>query len=122
MGKKFFQASVLKLDLASKCLLISIFSLCISASSFAFATRPITGKVTSDKGEALSGATVLIKGSSTATTTTADGSYSINVDDNAKALVFSYVGFISQEINITSASTINVSLKSETTGMNDINH
>jgi iron complex outermembrane receptor protein len=120
MGKKFFQASVLKLDLASKCLLISIFSLCISASSFAFATRPITGKVTSDKGEALSGATVLIKGSSTATTTTADGSYSINVDDNAKALIFSYVGFVSQEINITSASTINVSLKSETTGMNDI--
>ncbi len=60
----------------------------------------ITGRVTDDKGQPLSGATVMVKGTNIATTTDANGFFRFsNVPANG-ALVFSYVGFNSKEIAI----------------------
>jgi TonB-linked SusC/RagA family outer membrane protein len=71
--------------------------------------QTVSGTVTDDTGLPLPGATVLIEGTNTGKTTDFDGNYSIKAN-NGQTLVFSYVGFTSQKIKVTSA-TINVQLK-----------
>lgn len=71
--------------------------------------QTVSGTVTDDTGMPLPGATVLIKGTTTGKTTDFDGNYSIKAN-NGQTLVFSYVGFTTQEIKVSSA-TINVQLK-----------
>lgn len=73
--------------------------------------QTVTGTV-SEEGGPLPGANVIVKGTSNGTTTDFDGNYTLNdVGDNA-TLVFSYVGFGSQEIAVDGQSVINVSLSS----------
>ena len=67
--------------------------LMVLSVSIAFAQKKVTGKVTGgDTGGGLSGATVKVKGSSTAVSTGADGSYSINVPNDNASLEVSFVG------------------------------
>ncbi|MBL7906001.1 MAG: TonB-dependent receptor [Bacteroidales bacterium] len=70
--------------------------------------RAVTGKVTDDKGIGLPGVTILVKGTTTGTVTDIDGNYKINPTGNT--LVFSFIGFAPQEINIDGRSVINVKL------------
>ena len=73
------------------------------------AQRTVSGKVTDDSGETLPGVNVVIKGTTTGVTTDIDGNYQISVEDGA-TLIFSYVGFETQEIQVGARSTIDVSL------------
>lgn len=73
--------------------------------------KTITGTVSDDDGLPLPGANILIKGTSTGTQSDFDGNYSITASVG-QTLVFSYVGFDSQEIRVGTANTINVSLTS----------
>lgn len=79
--------------------------------STAWAQKTITGKVTDagDNSEII-GATILVKGTTTATVTDVNGDYRINVPDNNAVLVFTYVGKLSQEITVGNQSVINVRL------------
>ncbi len=79
--------------------------------STAWAQKTITGKVTDagDNSEII-GATILVKGTTTATVTDVDGNYRVNVSDNNAVLVFSYVGKIAQEITVGNQSVINIRL------------
>lgn len=80
-------------------------------SNFALAQRTITGVVTdAESGEALIGANVLVVGTSTGTVTDIDGSYSLEVPDDATQLEFSYTGYTSQTITIEASNTIDVAL------------
>jgi iron complex outermembrane receptor protein len=73
--------------------------------------RVITGKVTDSKdGSALPGVTITAKGSGSGTQTNADGSYRISVDRSVTILVFSSVGFGTQEISIDGKNSIDVSM------------
>ncbi len=69
----------------------------------------VTGKVTDDKGNALPGASIKIKGSSKGTSTNETGVFTITVTD-AAILVVSYVGYEAQEIAVGGKSEINVQL------------
>ncbi|MEQ6166790.1 SusC/RagA family TonB-linked outer membrane protein [Ekhidna sp. MALMAid0563] len=89
-------------------LLLSFAFLTVVAFS-AMAQRTVSGKVTDDTGEALPGVNVVIKGTTTGVTTDLDGNYRLSVDDGA-TLIFSYVGFETQEIEIGSRTTIDVTL------------
>ena len=60
----------------------------------------ITGTITDESGEALIGASVLIKGTTTGTTTDIDGFYSLTVPNSDYTLVFSYTGYATQEIEL----------------------
>jgi len=81
------------------------------SATVSFAQRTITGKVIdAASSEALIGANVVVEGTSNGVTTDVNGSYSITVDDNAKALVFSYTGYSAQTIQISASSVIDVSL------------
>ncbi|HBL76342.1 MAG: hypothetical protein A2W90_08385 [Bacteroidetes bacterium GWF2_42_66] len=73
----------------------------------------LSGKITDQStGEALPGVTIVIKGTTTGTISDFDGNYSIQVEKGVTVL-FSYVGYLSQEIQIENQSTLNVSLKSD---------
>lgn len=78
----------------------------------ALAQQNVSGTVTDAEGLPLPGATVVVKGTATATTADFDGNYTIAAA-NGDVLVVSYVGYNSLEINVTSA-TINVTLESST--------
>jgi TonB-linked SusC/RagA family outer membrane protein len=83
-------------------------------------SRIIKGKVTDEKGEALRGATVLLKGGSTITTTSADGSFSMEVPDDAKTVVVSYTGMEDQEIPISGITDVQVRLKQTNIALSDV--
>ena len=83
-------------------------------------SRTVTGKVIDDKGNGIANASVTIKGSRLGTTTTADGSYVLNVPANATTLVISSVGFGSSEVAISNRSNITVQLTSDSRDMNEV--
>jgi TonB-linked SusC/RagA family outer membrane protein len=72
----------------------------------------VKGTVTSDKGEPLPGVTVVVQGTSIGTFTDSQGTYSLEVpDENANGtLVFSFVGFLTQEVPIENRTTIDATL------------
>lgn len=77
--------------------------------SFSFAQNLITGKVISSDGEELPGVTIQIKGTNVGVITGIDGRFNIQASPE-DILVFSYVGFLGQEIKVGSQTVINVSL------------
>lgn len=83
-------------------------------------TRTVTGKViSSDDGAPVPGVNVQVKGTSTGTVTDANGNYSISVGNNA-VLVFSFVGYATQEVSVGSQSVIDVTLQSDVTALTEI--
>ncbi|MCE6989572.1 TonB-dependent receptor [Dyadobacter sp. CY323] len=71
----------------------------------------IRGKVTDEKGEGLPGVNVVQKGTQKGTVTDVDGNFFIDVPDASAVLVFSFVGYLSQEVQVNSRTLIDVTLK-----------
>ncbi len=71
--------------------------------------KTINGQVTNEKGEPVSGASVMIKGTNTGTTSDGRGAYSLSVPNNA-VLVFSYVGYDATELRVGSGTTLNAQI------------
>jgi iron complex outermembrane recepter protein len=72
-------------------------------------TKTISGKViTSEDGTALPGINILLKGTTTGTTTDSDGKYSLSVPESGSILLFSFVGFVSQEVPVGASSVVDV--------------
>jgi len=95
--------------------------LMVLSVSIAFAQKKVTGKVTGgDTGGGLSGATVKVKGSSTAVSTSADGSYSINVPNDNSSLEVSFVGYEGSEVRVGSQSVINVVLQASSSALQTV--
>ncbi|GAB3931334.1 TonB-dependent receptor [Larkinella terrae] len=84
-----------------------------TSPGIAIADFTVSGKVTSEKGEGLPGVSVVIKGTTRGTVTNNEGNYTLSVPEagSGATLVFSFVGYLSQEMNVSSSTTINVSLK-----------
>lgn len=82
--------------------------------------RTVTGKVIAEEdGSVLPGVSILVKGSTSGTSTNIDGEYAINVPANA-VLVYSFVGFITQEVPVGSNSVIDITLKSDILALSEI--
>ena len=86
----------------------------------ALAQRTVTGKVTDEKGSPLANVSVLVRGTTTGTTTKDDGSYSLTVPANAKALVFSAVDMSPVEVGIGTNTVVNATLKAEDRTMSEV--
>ena len=80
--------------------------------SIMYSQRTVKG-VVSDEAGSLPGVTVQVKGTSTGTQTDLDGNYSVTVTSDSAVLVFSYLGYKTQEITVGSRSTVNVTLVEE---------
>ena len=79
----------------------------------------VSGKVTGENGQPLPGVTVKVKNTTTAVVSDNNGEYKISVPDGG-TLIFSFVGYDTQEINVNSQAMINVSLKAQNTGLNEV--
>ena len=84
------------------------------------AQKTVTGSVNDEKGSPIPNATVIIKGTATGTVTKPDGSFSINVPANAKALIISSVDMVTQEVTIGSQTFIKVALKIDDKVMTEV--
>ncbi len=83
------------------------------------AQSTVTGMVTDEDGQPLPGANVLVKGTTNGTQTDFDGNYTITADSDA-TLVFSYIGFASQEVAVNGQSTINLSLAEDASQLDEV--
>jgi TonB-linked SusC/RagA family outer membrane protein len=102
--------------------LLLLISLCANAGGNTFAAdKKITGKVLDSKDSSpLPGVNVLIKGTGTGTSTDASGNYEINVPNESSALVFSFVGFTSQEITVGNQSVVDVNLVTDAKALTEV--
>jgi TonB-linked SusC/RagA family outer membrane protein len=79
----------------------------------------VTGKVTGDNGEGLSGVSVSVKGTSVGTTTDNAGNFTLTVPEKG-TLVVSYIGYVSQQVPVNSKSVINVKLTASNKVMDEV--
>ncbi|MEP2281297.1 SusC/RagA family TonB-linked outer membrane protein, partial [Maribacter sp.] len=79
----------------------------------------ITGTVLDDTGQPLPGANVVEKGTTNGTQTDFDGNYTLNVSDDA-TLVFSYIGFKSNEVAVNGQTTVNVTLAEDAAALDEV--
>lgn len=79
----------------------------------AIAQRTVRGTVTDDGGEALIGATVIVKGTAIGTTTNMNGEYSVEVPAGSEVLVFSYTGYSTREAILGASNIVDISLVSD---------
>jgi iron complex outermembrane receptor protein len=93
----------------------------VTCSTMALAKgRTVSGKVTSgDDGSAVPGVNILEKGTSNGTVTDADGNYRISVGDNA-TLVFSFVGFTTQELAVGTQTNVNVAMATDVQALQEV--
>ncbi len=80
----------------------------------------ITGKVTNSEGRPISGASVQLKGSQLGTTTKADGTFELQLEQAAGSLVVSYVGYQEQEIPINGSTRLTIILVETATQLTDV--
>ena len=84
-------------------------------------TKEISGKVTSvDDGGGIPGVSVSVKGTTLGTITDMNGVFGLKVPQDAKALVFSFVGMKSQEVAIGNQTKINVKMASESISVDEV--
>ncbi|GAA5225299.1 TonB-dependent receptor [Membranihabitans marinus] len=101
-----------------------IFILTVMTSSTLFAIDVmavnINGTILNQSGEPLIGVNVLVKGSDKGTVTDFDGKYQLQDVDEQAVLVFSYIGYVSQEIAVNGRTTINVELMEDVQALDEI--
>ena len=111
----FIEKSCSRQPVVGLLLLVGLFS-----SFGAYAQSKISGRVVDDQIQALPGVSVVVKNTTTGSVTDTEGRYSVNTTASATALVFSYIGFTTQEVPIGGKSTINVTLATDTKSLNEV--
>jgi len=82
--------------------------------------REVKGTVTDKNGEVLPGVSVKLKGTMIQTSTNNQGAYLIQVPENENTLVFSFIGFATQEVIVNSQQTVDVSLAASVSNLDEI--
>ena len=97
-----------------------IVALC-SFSTHANAQKTVTGTVNdAETQDPLIGVSILAKDGSTGTVTDIDGKFEIAVSDETTALVFSFVGYLTQEVEINNQSVLNLTLSPDAIGLEEV--
>ncbi|CAG5070237.1 TonB-dependent receptor P3 [Dyadobacter sp. CECT 9623] len=92
-----------------------------NASTVIRIDKTIKGKITDkENGEGLPGVNVVIKGTSTGTTSDGTGNYTLQVPDNGGTLVFSFVGYVGQEVEIGNRTTIDLAMESDSKALSEV--
>ena len=105
--------------------LLFINLICTSSQIFAqeittASEQRISGIIKDEKGDVLPGVNVIIKGTQRGVYSDPDGKYSIISNTKDASLIYSFVGYLTQEVKINSRSTINVSLQPESKSLNEV--
>jgi TonB-dependent starch-binding outer membrane protein SusC len=100
--------------------LLALLLLLPACALFAQNTMNVKGKVTDDTGAPLPGVNVVLKGSSTGTTTDTDGVFNMNVPGSDAVLVFSFIGYRSQEVTVGTQTTIDIQLSTDIETLSEV--
>jgi len=100
--------------------LLLVFMLLLSGAAALTAQRAITGKVTDEKGEALIGASILVKTTSVGTVTDLDGSFRLQAPAGATTLVVSYTGYLTKEVALSAASNYDITLNTDVVAISEV--
>lgn len=93
----------------------------LGATLTASAQFTVSGTVVDDEdGEPLSGVNIIVKGTTTGTSTSADGTYSLDIPSEADTLVASFIGYIQQEIPVNGRNTIDIALSADVAQLEDV--
>lgn len=84
------------------------------------AKETVSGRVTGENGEPLPGVTVLVKGTTIGTATNVDGSFALTVPDRNATLVFSYVGYVAQEVALNNRASVSVTLQPDNKALKEV--
>lgn len=101
--------------------LLLMWVLCLFFTTGYGQSRQVSGKVTdAADGTAVPGANVLVKGTGTGTVTDSDGNYTISVSAGENVLVFSFIGYITNEVQINGSSTVDVIMALDATELAEV--
>jgi TonB-linked SusC/RagA family outer membrane protein len=102
-------------------LVLVLMLLLVAGIPAAFAqSRTVSGTISDASGTRLAGVNIIVKGTSVGTTSNADGQFTITVPQGSNTLVFSYVGYGTEEVNIAGRSSIDVTMQSGTSEMESV--
>ena len=127
--KNAVQKSVWKLDRIARIallngFLLSFFSLVSVARTHGLPVRAditVQGKIVDAETQSpVPGVNVVIKGTSTGTTTDTDGKYRITVPNASSVLVFSFVGYLNQEVNVGNRTTIDITMAADSRSLGEV--
>lgn len=82
--------------------------------------KKVTGIIKGEDGLPIPGANVVVKGTTTGVLTSTDGSYSINIPSDNAVLVFSFVGYVSQEVSLDGKTEVNIVLVEDIQQLGDV--
>ena len=99
---------------------VFLFIFLVFSSSVFGQVRTLSGIVTGERGEALSGVSVKVKNTSMGTVTNADGKFSIQIQASHSVLIFSFIGYATKEVTTNGLNNINISLQPTTSQMGDV--
>jgi TonB-linked SusC/RagA family outer membrane protein len=99
-----------------------IIPLAILTMAAAFAQNSVRGTVTDENGMEMPGVTVLIKGTSTGTITDVEGNYRLNIPPGTEnpVLAFSFVGYLTEEVEVGNRNVIDVQLTPDLKSLNEV--
>ncbi|CAG5069767.1 TonB-dependent receptor P3 [Dyadobacter sp. CECT 9623] len=98
-----------------------IFSLLLMLAfvTAAHAQNTIKGKIKDEQGQALPGVSVVVKGTTAGTVTDNEGNYTVNAERNA-TLVYSFIGYLTQEIAIGNRNSVDITLQTDTKALEEV--
>ncbi len=91
---------------------------CLAAP--AIYAQTVTGKVSDELGTGLPGVNVIIKGTSSGTVSDSNGEYTLALSPDAKTLVFSFIGYATQEVSIDGRTSISVQMTPDATQLGEV--
>ncbi len=97
-----------------------VLMLAFASFSVLVAQRSISGTITDESGDALIGATILVKGTTTGAVTDIDGSYSLDVPAGSDVLIFSYTGYGTQEITLGASNVVDLQMAPDAQLLNEV--
>ena len=119
--KKCFEGQPLTFVIESKTIVVKEKpEAAVTISAAAPRAVSVTGTVKDENGEPMPGVSVRLKGTQTVTSTDVQGRFKISVPDADAILVFTFIGYSSQEIAVRGQTSINVSLKPEQTALQEV--
>ena len=101
--------------------LLLIYALCWGLPAQLLAqSRQVKGKVTNESGAGVPGVNIAVKGTTTGTSSEAEGEYTLSVPSGATTLTFSFIGYATQEIAVSDRSTLDVSLLPDQKNLSEV--
>jgi TonB-linked SusC/RagA family outer membrane protein len=85
-----------------------------------YQTVPVTGQVLDQKGEPLPGVSVRVKNQASGTVTDGAGKYSLSLPEGSTTLIFSFVGFVSQEVETKNGGKVDIKLNEQANSLEEV--